>query len=72
MSSKITQVLGDFMYEYLGINITNSDEDINNGAGMFKDIADIAIEIALIIAQNPDVYCKVEQEINKYKKDGDK
>lgn len=72
MSSDIVSTLGNVIYDYLGIKIVNNDEDILNGMGMFKDIADISIEISITLAQNPEVFYDIKQQIDEYKKEEDK
>lgn len=72
MSSDIVLTLGNVIYDYLGIKIVNNDEDILNGMGMFKDIADISIEISTALAQNPEVFYDIKQQIDEYKKEEDK
>lgn len=72
MSSDIVSTLGNVIYDYLGIKIVNNDEDISNGMGMFKDIADISIEISITLAQNPEVFYNIKQQIDEYKKEEDK
>lgn len=72
MSSDIVSTLGNAIYDYLGIKIVNNDEDILNGMGMFKDIADISIEISITLAQNPEVFYDIKQQIDEYKKEEDK
>lgn len=72
MSSDIVSTLGNVIYDYLGIKIINNDEDILNGMGMFKDIADISIEISITLAQNSEVFYNIKQQIDEYKKEEDK
>ena len=72
MSSDIVSTLGNIIYDYLGIKIVNNDKDVSNGMGMFKDIADISIEISITLAQNPEVFYDIKQQIDKYKKEEDK
>ena len=72
MSRDIVSTIGNVIYDYLGIKIVNNDEDISNGMGMFKDIADISIEISITLAQNPEVFYDIKQQIDEYKKEEDK
>lgn len=72
MSSDIVSTLGNIIYDYLGIKIVNNDEDVSNGMDMFKDIADISIEISITLAQNPEVFYDIKQQIDEYKKEEDK
>ena len=72
MSRDIVSTIGNIIYDYLGIKIINNDEDILNGVGMFKDIADISIEISTTLAQNSEVFYNIKQQIDEYKKEEDK
>lgn len=72
MSRDIVSTIGNVIYDYLGIKIVNNDEDISNGMGMFKDIADISIEISITLAQNSEVFYNIKQQIDEYKKEEDK